>query len=77
MAMLGFYHNSSLFTYPVTSIHAGAWHIRQCEREREHVAGSREQRSTKTLQLTTGLNPDRLRGRQVLYPLGYAPWAGL
>ena len=33
MALLGFYHDSSLFTSPVTSIHAGAGDNRYCEKE--------------------------------------------
>ena len=39
MALLGFYHNSSLFTSTVTSIQTRAWDNRHCVRERVHVAG--------------------------------------
>ena len=39
MALLGFYHDSSLFTSHVTSIHAGALDDRHCEKERVHIAG--------------------------------------
>ena len=35
MALLGLYHNSSLFKSPVTSIHAGMRDARHCVRERE------------------------------------------
>ena len=34
--LLGFYRDSSLFTFPVTSIHAGACDDRHCERESAH-----------------------------------------
>ena len=37
--------------------------------------GTREDRSTKNLWLYLGLNPGRLRGRQVLHPLRYATHA--
>ena len=33
MVLLGFYHTSSLFTSPMTSIHTGARDNRHCERE--------------------------------------------
>ena len=33
MALLGFYHNPSLFTSPMTNIHAGARDDRHCDRE--------------------------------------------
>ena len=52
-ALLGFYHDSSLFTSPMTSIHAGARENRHCvcvrERERERECtwwGTKEDRST-------------------------------
>ena len=38
MAMLGFYHDSSLFTSPVTSFHTGARDDMHCEREQVHMA---------------------------------------
>ena len=46
MALLGFYHDSSLFTSPVTSTHAGARDNRHCERDSVHGRGTQEDRST-------------------------------
>ena len=37
MVLLGFYHDPSIFTSPMTSIHAGAQYNRHCERV--HLAG--------------------------------------
>ena len=39
MVLLGFHNDSSLFTSPVTSIHAGACDDKHCERERVHMVG--------------------------------------
>ena len=46
MALLGFYHVSSLFTSAVTSIHARAYGNRYCGRESAHGSGTWEFRST-------------------------------
>ena len=48
MALLGFYHNSPLFTSPVTSIHAGEHDNTHCERECMW-RGIHEDRGTKNL----------------------------
>ena len=40
MALLGFYHDCSLSTSAVTSIHAGACDDRHCEKESGHGRGT-------------------------------------
>ena len=79
MVLLGFYHDSSLFTSTVTSIHTGAHNDRHCvcerERERERVHMVRVPERIRTLWGCLVSNPSCLCGRRVLSPLCYAPWA--
>ena len=74
MALLGFYHDSSLFTSPVTSIYAGAPGDRHCERECTKW-GTREDRGFISVGHVWVQTPGRLHDRRVLYILCYAPRA--
>ena len=65
------------FTSPVTNIDAGACDDRNCEREKERAhAGVRERIGALKSFVVSGFERLRLHGRQVLYSLRYAPWAG-
>ena len=65
MVLLEFYHDSSHFTSPVTSIHAGAHDDRHCvcERERErkkervHMAGVHERIGALLTLVVSGSEP--------------------
>ena len=66
----------ALFVSPVHSLKTRIHGPTGIAREREFTWwGTREERSTEKLGLVWGSNPGRLRDRQVLYPLCYAPWA--
>ena len=57
MALVGFYHAFSLFTSPVTSIHAGARDDRRCARKRVHMVKVPERKGALNSLVVSGFKP--------------------